>query len=298
MLAAPVMFPPAEESFAGDRVRLWRKPLDWEEGFALYQRGRNLSERTITTYLWGLKVLAKWTGKAPSELTTRDLMSFMQRSTYPATTTAQIITAGKQGHKWAAVMGLCELNGVMALSPPKTPKPKKAPPVSLETARRMLAAARTPTEKRVTFLPYYAGTRIAEAADMRKKHDGRDRLRFVGKGNIERIVPIHPLLREELEEIFSVSPARSTAGQTFQRLRDRVGALDIMGRPATPHSARRTCGQTMYDAGAAWEVADSVLGHALPGAGSRYIDIAWDLQVAAVNLIDYFAGQPTQLALW
>ena len=279
-------------------MRLRRQPLDWQEEFARYQRGRNLSERTVTTYLWGLKVITEWTGKGPWQITPQDLLAFMQGSTYPPTTTAQIVTAAKVGHKWSAVMGLCKLNGVMAIQPPKTRKPKKAPPVSLETARKMLTAAQSPTEKRVTFLPFYAGTRIGEAADMRKTHDGGDRLRFVGKGSIERDVPIHPLLREVLEKIFSVSPARSTAGQTFQRLRDRVGALDIMGRPATPHSARRTCGQTMYNAGAPWEVADSVLGHALPGAGSRYIDIGWDLQVDAVNRIDYYAGLAVQLPLW
>lgn len=292
---APAILPQAQGEVD---MRLWRQPSDWQEEFARYQRGRNLSERTVTTYLWGLRVLTEWTGKDIWKVGTSDLLAFMQASTYPATTTAQIITAAKVGHRWAAVVGLCQLNGVMAIQPPKVPKPKKSPPVSLETARKMLTAAQTPTEKRVTFLPFYAGTRIGEAADMRKSHDGGDRLRFFGKGNIERTVPIHPLLRDELEEIFSVCPARSTAGQTFARLRDRVGALDIMGKPATPHSARRTCGQTMYDAGAAYEVSDAVLGHAQPGAGNRYIDIGWELQVAAVNLIDYFADQPVQLTFW
>lgn len=292
---APTILPTAQGEV---EMRLWRTPLDWEAEFTRYQRGRNLSERTIKTYIWGLRVVKDYTGKDPWQVGTADLVAFQEVSTYPATTTAQCITAAKQGHRWSAVVGLCKLNGVMAFQPPKVPKPKKSPPVSLETARRLLVAARTPTEKRVTFLPFYAGTRIGEAADMRTTHDGGDRLSFFGKGDIERSVPIHPLLRDELEEIFSESPARSTAGQTFQRLRDRVGALDIMGKPATPHSARRTCGQTMYDAGAAWEVADSVLGHALPGAGSRYIDVGWEAKVGAVGLIDYFSGVPTQLALF
>lgn len=134
---------------------------------------------------------------------------------------------------------------------------------------------------------------------MDRDHAKRDRLRFFGKGNFERDVPIHPELRERLDYIFSTPPTSlATMTCTVRRLRDRVGAATTMGAPATTHAFRRTFGTAMYRAGARWEVADTVLGHLLPGAGARYIEIDWDSQVDAVNVVDYYAGQPSQLPLF
>lgn len=280
-------------------MRRWRKPLDWEADFWRYERGRNLSERSIKTYLWALRIITRSTGKEVWELSPPDLMLFMETSPYPPRTTAQIIAAAKQGHKWAAVRGLCRLNGVMAVSPPKIPKSKPNSPVSLETARKLLESARTPYEIRLVFLGLYAGTRVSESAAMDTSHDHGDRLRFFGKGDQERDVPIHPELRERLPIIFSTSPPTlGTLGVTMRRLRDRVGAATTTGALATAHALRRTCGSTMYGNGIAWEVADTYLGHTLPGAGARYIEIGWGRLVQAMESLDYYAGVATQLHLF
>ena len=292
---AAVIFPPAQ----GETMRLRRKPLDWQADFWRYQRGRNLSERSIKTYIWCIRTITEAVGKPVWELTAPDLLAFMEGSTYPPRTTAQIVAAAKQGHKWAAVRGLCSLNGVMAVSPPKIPKSKPHTHVTQSTARSLLETARTPLEMRVVYLGLYAGTRVSESAAMDSCHDKGDRLRFVGKGDQERDVPIHPELREVLPVIFSNGPVTdATLGVTMRRLRDKVGALTTMGAPATAHALRRTCGTTMYQAGVAWEVADTVLGHTLPGAGARYIQIPWERLEEAVQQIDYYAGKPIQLALW
>jgi site-specific recombinase XerD len=284
---------------SGEAMRRWRKPLDWEADFWKYEKGRNLSERSIKTYIWALRVITRSTGKEVWEITPPDLMAFMETSPYPPRTTAQIVAAAKQGHKWAAVRGLCALNGVMAVSPPKIPKTKPRSPVSLETARRLLGSVRTPYETRLVFLGLYAGTRVSESAEMDATHDKGDRLRFVGKGDQERDVPIHPELRDRLGFIFSTPPpSLGTLGVTMRRLRDRVGAITTTGEPCTAHALRRTCGSTMYANGAAWEVADTVLGHTLPGAGARYIEIGWERLVAAIGRLDYYAGTVQQLALW
>ena len=280
-------------------MRLRRKPLDWEADFTRYQRGRNLSERSIRTYIWGIRAVTTQVGKPIWELTADDVMSFMESRSHSPRTTNQMVTAVKQGHKWAAVKGLCKMNGVLAVSPPKLPKQKQKPPVSLDTARRLLEAARTAYEVRVVWLALYAGTRISESADMAPKHFVGDRLRFVGKGGTERDVPVHPELEARLPFIFSQGPcSMSTLDTTMRRLRDRTGACDTFGYPATSHALRRTCGTAMYNAGVSWEVADTILGHALPGQGVRYIEIAWEKLVAAVRLLDYYAGVPSQLSLF
>lgn len=279
-------------------MRFRRKPLDWKTDFARYERGRNLSRRTVDTYIWGIQTVTSWVGKPIWELTAPDLIAFMEARCFPVRTTAQIVTAARQGHRWAATMGLCELNGVMAVAAPKVPRQKRKPPVSLETARRLLQAATSPYEARVVYLGLYAGTRISESARMGGVNDGGDRLRFIGKGNVERDVPIHPALREQLPLIFSKRPPSvATLNVTFQRLRERTHALDAMGNPATSHRLRATCATTMYQAGVPWEVADTVLGHVL-GMGDRYIEIDFDRLKDAVSSLDYFAGIPTQLHLF
>lgn len=283
----------------GDELRLRRTPRDWEADFTRYQRGRNLSERSIKTYIWGIRAVTEQLGKPIWEITSSDVMTFMESRSRSPRTTNQMVTAVKQGHKWAAVKGLCKLNGVMAVSPPKLPKQKRKPPVSRTTARRLLEAARTPYEVRVVWLSLYGGTRISESAAMEPSHYVGDRLRFVGKGGAERDVPIHPELERVLPVIFSTAPpSMSTLDTTMRRLRDKIGACDTFGRPATSHALRRTCGTVMYEVGVAWEVSDTILGHALPGQGDRYIEIPWASLVDAVNRIDFYAGSPIQLALW
>jgi integrase len=294
-MSASVIVLPAEE----DSMRLRRTPLDWEAEFTRYQRGRNLSERSIRTYIWGIRAVTEEVGKPIWEMNSDDVVAFMEARVRSPRTTAQMVTAVKQGHKWAAVKGLCKLNAVMAISPPKLPKQKAKPPVSKTTARRLLEAARTPYEVRVVWLALYAGTRISESAAMEPRHFVGDRLRFVGKGGTERDVPLHPELEARLPLVFSTDlPSLSTLDTTMRRLRDKVGACDTFGYPATSHALRRTCGTVMYDAGAAWEVSDTILGHALPGQGDRYIEIPWERQVNAIFSIDYYAGSPIQLSLF
>lgn len=294
------MLAPNIPAAQGDKyLRLRRTPRSWEQDFARYERGRNLSERTVKTYIWAINTLCQRVGKPIWEVKADDLLAFMEESPYPPRTTAQIVAACKQGHKWAAVRGHCKLNGVAAVSPPKIPKSKPNTHVTRETARRLLDAARTPLEIRVVYLGLYAGTRVSESAEMDTCHDKGDRLRFVGKGSAERDVPIHPELRQVLPVIFSRPPVTLGAlGVTMRRLRDRVGACTTMGTPATAHALRRTCGTMLYEAGVAWEVADTFLGHTLPGAGARYIQIGWDRFLNAIERLDYYSGEPTQLSLW
>lgn len=271
---------------------------DWRAEFTRYCLGRNLSSDTVVTYLWGLKVLNEHTGKDPWEIGATDLRVFMEESPRPPRTKNQILSAARAGHKWAAAMGYCDLNGVLAVQGPKLPKRKRKPPVSPETARAFLVSARTPHEVRVVYFGLYAGTRVGESAAMTPDHLKRDRFRFIGKGDVERDVPIHPELEKVLPLIFQGQPSRDTLIETMKRLRDRLGAVDTMGKPATSHSLRRTCGTTMYAKGASWEVADTVLGHALPGAGESYIEIGFDRLSEAVGLIDFYSDLPVQMALF
>lgn len=143
-MSASVILPPRAVD-TGDVVRLRRRPpRHWELDFTLYQRGRNLSERSIHTYIWALRRITEATGKPIWLLQPDDLLAFMESSPYNPRTTSQIVAATKQGHKWAAVRGYCLMNGVLAVSPPKVPKQKPKAPVSHMTARRLLEAARTP----------------------------------------------------------------------------------------------------------------------------------------------------------
>lgn len=280
-------------------MRLRRKPSDWEADFASHLRGRNLSSDTIETYLWGLRVVTTWTGKPVWEIHGPDLEAFLESGTYQPRTAAQVLVAAKAGYRWAVKRRLCRPNGVLEVQAPKLPKRKRRPPVSHATARTLLTSARSRNEIRAVYFPLYAGVRISEAARMDSCHlYGNDRFRFIGKGDIERDVPIHPELKKVLPFIFSHKPPHiSTLNVTMQRFRDRLQARDVMGKPATVHTLRRTCGTTMYRAGTLWEVADTVLGHSLP-VGDSYIEIDFSRLVEAVSLIDYFSDGLVQLALF
>jgi integrase len=216
-----------------------------------------------------------------------------------ATSTKQgWVVAMHRFHQWGAMEGHWELNGIMAVETPR-PRPNRRPPVSTETARRIIEACETPLQYRVAFYGLYAGCRIGESAAMRPEHWKRDRLYFMGKGAKWRSVPVHPELARARDFIHEKEP--SSAGvchSTWARLRDRLGFTDLYGSPAKPHALRKAFATNIYQEGQTpREVVAELLGHA-QGVTDLYAGVSWTQMLGAVESLDYWGGEPVQLALF
>src|SRR5687768_8798458 len=122
---------------------------DYLRGFSEYLTGElGRSEKTAEAYIYGLQSLERFTGKKVEKLGVEDLRRFKREAGYKPSTIQQAVVSLRQFHRWGAIEGYWSLNGIMAVPTPKVVHPQQ-PPVSTETARRLLEGAQNPNEKRV-----------------------------------------------------------------------------------------------------------------------------------------------------
>jgi site-specific recombinase XerD len=275
-----------------------RRRVDYMADFASYltdELGR--SPLTARGYSYALRCISRWAEKPPWEITASDLRAFKRHTDYSPATKQHVVVAVHAFHEWGVLEEHWKLNGLMAVKTPKTPfRPR--PPISSHSARILLENCSTPLEYRVVYLGLYSGCRISESTNMDRSHDHGDRLTFIGKGGKTRTVPIHPELKDKLPTIWSIKPASVGVLQSaMQRLRDKFESKDLEGRKTSSHSLRRTFATTMYDAGVPFEVVARLLGHG-EDVTALYARISFDRLKDAVSQVDYYGGEPVQLALF
>lgn len=271
--------------------------LDDFADYLIDELGR--SPKTVYAYRQQIASAAASLGKPFHKITVRDVRYHIKRDSSVALSTRQLrLAAFKVLHKWALLEGYNWADPAMlAVASVKVPRRRRFP-VSVHTARDLLTGARTPNETRAVYLGLYGGLRASEAANLSQGEVTHRSLIFVGKGDKQREVPIHLELRSALEGFIGQVPASvGVLMGSFAKLRDRVGARDIQGEPATIHTLRRTFADTMYQHGARREWVAQILGHG-QDVTDVYAPVSWDQMVTAVGMVDYFSGDPVQLSLF
>ena len=290
-------------------VRLFRRAFNSEgdervlQEFSDYlteELGR--SDQTARAYVQQTTAVAEMLGKSITEVTHKDLRYEVKRDkSKPITTRNLRITSYKQLTKWALLEELPWAK-VAILGVPLLPIPKRVPrpPITILDARKLLSACDSPNEHRAVYLPLYALVRAGEAARMNDSHlYGGDRLTFIGKGDKERTVPLHPRLREKLPIIFSSQPASPEVLEgVFLKMRDRLGIFDLKGKPATIHTLRRTGADFIRNkAGYPKDLVMAILGHEID-VTDIYAFPSFELMQPAVCAVDYDIGTPIQLSFF
>lgn len=259
------------------------------------------SPQTIRGYHQQLEAVARMLGKQICEVTVHDIRYEVKRDESVALSTKQLrIAAFRQLHMWGLLEEESWANPAM-LGVKSLPSPKRMPrpPISLLDARTLLSGCRTPNEYRTVYLGLYGGLRVSESASLDYGNVHGDKLTFIGKGDKERSVPIHPELRKVLAEFIHLKPrSKEVLMSSFAKMRDRLRVYDVEGNPATSHSLRRTAADFMYDrAEVPREVVKAILGH-----GSEVVDlyapVRFHKMKQAIECIDYTVGQPYQMSLF
>lgn len=265
------------------------------EGFVAYEVGElGHSPETGVTYERLLRSGAEKLEKPVWDITVPDARSLMARGDLSWRWKSSFVSAIKAYRRWGAVEGFWEMNGFDALRAPKRRFAEEKAPVSDETARRLIEAARTPSEVRIVRLPLFEGLRLQEATLV----DGwTDRMKVMGKGGKVRYVPVHPMVEEVKDLILGTQPkSKSTLRSAFIRLQERTGALDVDGLKAPPHSLRHTFSTHLTEKKTLGDYIDEAMGHSR-GTRGVYSRIPWEFIVETVLTVDYYTGEPVQLSL-
>jgi integrase/recombinase XerC len=284
------------------------------EAFETYLRSeRRSSERTVATYVRALDELHAYAveQELPLDATRLGVVSLrgwlgsmFQRCT--SATLARKIATVRSFYRFLRRKGLARENPAAGL---KTPKVKRTLPRFLtvdETFRVMDApqedAARAePLRLRdaaMLELLYGAGVRVSELAGMRLidvEHRER-RVRVLGKGGKERIVPFGQAAARALEGYLAVRPdlrsprtgeqhpdalflgqlGTKLSTRQVQNVVHRYGALGAGRGDLHPHALRHSCATHLLDAGADLRSIQELLGHSSLSTTQRYTHVSVD----------------------
>ena len=139
-----------------------------------------------------------------------------------------------------------------------------------------------PTMRAWLSLMCFAGLRCCEVAALERASIGQGALRVVGKGDHERVVPIHPSVASALAAapLARTGPVfRNSEGRPFtaREVSRRVGAyLDGLGIDATAHQARHFFGTEAYQASKNLRAVQELMGHQDPATTAGYAALSAD----------------------
>jgi site-specific recombinase XerD len=193
--------------------------------------------------------------------------------------------------------GYSEVNS--ALSLPRLPEPTCLPkPLTNEQAARVVIAAKVAKEEALVFAFLYAGLRKTEGRLLQRRSIEGNTIRVKGKGDKERILPMHPRLREAIRKHLQgstearwVFPSTRLIGCAISdtRVRHIISEVgEIAGIPGLhPHALRHTFATRLSDQGVPLEVIQELLGHADPKTTRIYTKVRPQRFFDAIELLDF-----------
>lgn len=252
--------------------------------YAKYLVGeRNYTVSTAYTYENNLVRMERFLGKPADQFTSDDLRRFIRDSDYHPATKNSCLVAAKSYHKFEALEGRCELNGILAVQMLKLNREPK-PCLTPAEARILLDACRRPNEFRLVYFGLYAGLRVSDSARIGEKEWlAGDRLRFEQKkGRRPLEIPVHPELDAVRSKILATSTSRGN-------LRHVARSLSYYTEiPFTSHTLRRTFSDVLLEADVQEGVVIALLGQSQKTVlRSHYSAPKWHHKVEAIGRLEY-----------
>lgn len=184
------------DDMGDDAVDKWIKAVDQ---YTAYMRSARRSEGTVALRRQHLRTLARENPRrSPWKVTPDDLIEYMaNQATWSANYMASVRSTICLFYKWAHMTGKARHNPAEYLPVISTPRrvPKPTPD------EVFVVAFETTTQRNQIILACgaYAGMRRFEIARLRWDWVETRHVRIVGKGEHERLVPLHPELRRVLD---------------------------------------------------------------------------------------------------
>lgn len=288
----------------------------WEKQIRAFERHlsgeRGASPETRRAYASDVRQLAASAGSAvgPCDVDTTHVRGWLAglHGERGAATLARKLSAARCFFRYLVREGMRPLDPTAGLSSPK--QPKRLPrPLAVDDCDGLIeggpdaSAEETPAARAkrlrdlaLVELLYGTGIRVGELVELRWRDIDwhRGELRVVGKGSVERVVPLPALARSALEAYRTLRDRRGLLAEPlFTSLRPRrdaelraLGARDVrrvlrqrgidagVADPVHPHRLRHSYATHLLDMGADLREIQELLGHASLSTTQKYTAVS------------------------
>lgn len=251
---------------------------------------KHVSPHTARSYESDLRALGQWAERNGVDVITathrilRGYLAELDAAQYSRASIARKMTCIRGYFAFLVTCGSRADNPAILLKSPKIPK-KLPKTVSVDDIDKLLEApdVSTPAGQRdsaILELLYASGARVSEVVDMKvedvKFSEGW--LKVLGKGNKERLIPLHPLAlkkvrfyishgRNEMKSsssdwLFLSSRGNQLSTDAVRRIIKHYTRILGLSTSISPHSLRHSFATDLLNAGADLRSVQELLGHA------------------------------------
>lgn len=252
-----------------------------------HMRSRNFSATTIYSRGRAIIRFRRATGLDPLEATEDQMIGWWTNLKLSPSSRAGELAAIRGYCKWAVKHRLIEADPTRLLDRPKLPR--RVPRPIDEVALGVALANALPDVLAILCLAAFCGLRAAEIAYLEWSDIRKDTLLIHGKGDKERVVPLHPVAKAALDSL-----PGSRRGPVIRRRDYKAGPvpphlisqwanqhLHRLGITETLHQLRHRFGSLTYQLSHGdIRMVQDLLGHASPVTTAGYS--AWDQSKASV----------------
>lgn len=259
--------------------------------WAEFQREKGLSETTIRKRDAVLGDLGQH--HSLDSVTLEDLRTWLNSRHVGAKSRYTLISHLACFYRWAVAEEHVEANPTLRLARPKLPQ-RLPRPISEADYAMALVLAQDPIIRAMLLLGGMAGLRCCEMARLRWADVdlAAGTARLHGKGNRERVVPLHPAIMSHLADMARPTPWVLTSHPGAQRSPTAISLQlnfflhGVASTSATAHQLRHRAATRVYGATHDLIATQRLLGHASVSTTQIYADLVDGALRDAVNAID------------
>ena len=265
---------------------------------------KNMSQNTADSYRRDLSQFFTEVGKGVTEVTSEDISRFIRQlraEGCKVSTANRKLSCLKSFYKYLTRKGVVPYSPAEAVDGGK--REKRLPkPIERGDIEKIFKACRSLKEKAVVEILYATGVRREELVKLKKSDVNYERgfIRVVGKGNKERIIPIHDAAIQIIKELAAMSdsewlfPSEKKEGEHItprqvnnivETIAKRAGLTGI-----TPHRFRHSFCSHLYDGGANPKAIKDMAGHGSYNTTDLYTEISVER-----NMNEYRQAHPRSL---
>lgn len=249
---------------------------------------KNLSNNTAENYGRDVEQFLKFTKKKLKDITYTDVLKFigyLRKQGNTTATTNRKLSAIKKFFKVMIQLGMLKSSPAEAVESGKLEK-RLPKPIDHGDLDKLFEAAESLREKVILEVLYGSGVRREELIKIHINDVNFENgsIRIIGKGNKERIVPIHPEGMKLIRKLFMTHgsewlfPSRKGGGKNHISKRQVNTIIENIVKRAglkgiTPHSFRHSFCTHLYQNGVELKVIADLVGHESTNTTSIYTKI-------------------------